>query len=246
MLRCMLTPGTGRRFNVASGIGTSTVALTVGDAERRRLELGAAATSRPTGRPGSSRGRPHRRDPRGARLAAARHASSWACATTWAALDRAGAARERLLSVVAPCFNEAQNLPELVGSAAPHLRAPGSSPARSSSSTMAAPTTPAPSSSALRATHPNVVAASTIPSNRGIVAAWRSGVAAARGRLRLPHRRRPAVPARRTSGGCYREIHAHQRRPRAGLSQLDRPASATRATSSASGLNFAAQQRSSG
>ncbi len=83
--------------------------------------------------------------------------------------------------------------------------------------------------------------ASGTSENRGIAAAWRSGVDAARGRLRVPHRRRPAEPAR---GGRHalpasaRVARGH----RAGHS-LEHRAAARLAPRCSRGVERAAQRR---
>ena len=84
-LRCMESPGSGRVLNVGSGVGTSIEALT---AAMLRV---AGSSARPAPRAagldrGKLAGREHRRDPHGARLAAARARSSRGCARRGSAL----------------------------------------------------------------------------------------------------------------------------------------------------------------
>ena len=85
------------------------------------------------------------------------------------------------LSVIVPCFNEEFNVDELARRVAGVFEVGGFA-ASSSSSTTAAPTARAPRSRRCRPRQP-IVVGQRHAKNAGIAAAWRTGTAAARGRL---------------------------------------------------------------
>ena len=176
-LRCMESPGSGRVLNVGSGRRNLDRGADGGDAAGGGLERATAARAAGLDR-GKLAGREHRRDPHGARLAAPRHARAGA------ARDVERAERRRrpvklLLSVVAPCFNEAQNLAELTERLNRTFERKGiageiilvNDGSRDDTGAVI---------DALARQHPNVVAIHHAV-NRGIEAGWRSGLQAARG-----------------------------------------------------------------